>query len=129
MNAKFLHAAVACSSRQNSRRFFSDLLGLKLAKAYDAPAPLMKQLFGIDRDVKVEVYACGDAAIEAFILPGAPVPPPPAHVCAAVGDKAAFLSKCRKAGLPMVEAQKGDSVVTFVQDFDGNRYEIKQLPS
>ncbi len=124
---KFLHAAIAVSSRGNAEWFFEGILGLAVARTYGAPRDLMMRLFGLDADADVVAYACGDAQIEVFAIPSPARPRPPAHVCIAVPDAAGLLDRCRAAGLEVRSAPRGDSFVSFVSDRDGNMYEIKQI--
>jgi catechol 2,3-dioxygenase-like lactoylglutathione lyase family enzyme len=47
-------------------------------------------------------------------------------VCLEVGDAEALLGRCGEAGLKVRKAPRGDSFVVFVEDEDGNLFEIKQ---
>jgi hypothetical protein len=43
-----------------------------------------------------------------------------------VRDLEAFLERALAMGVPVIRAPKGDRWITFVQDFDGNLFEIKE---
>jgi catechol 2,3-dioxygenase-like lactoylglutathione lyase family enzyme len=120
-----LHVALRASSEENAARFYGDLLGLGMVKSYDVGPALMDALFGLDRSVKVIVYGGGAVSFELFLLPGAP-PPAPDHTCIGTSDLPGFLAACRDAGVEVVSAPKGDRTITFVHDFDGNRFEVKE---
>ena len=49
------------------------------------------------------------------------------HVCLEVDDLAAFLEKCRTLQVKIVQVPKGDKLLTFISDEDGNLFEIKKL--
>jgi hypothetical protein len=40
-----------------------------------------------------------------------------------------MVRKCRDAGLKVVEIPKGSVVVTFISDYDGNLFEVKEQQS
>ena len=49
------------------------------------------------------------------------------HACLAVDKLEALLQKCRKMGIEIVQIPKGDATITFIKDYDGNLFEIKNV--
>ena len=49
------------------------------------------------------------------------------HVCLAVDKLEAFLEKCRNMGVEIARVPKGDAVITFIKDYDGNLFELKNV--
>ena len=50
------------------------------------------------------------------------------HVCLEVDSLEAFLEACRKMEVEIVQVPKGDAMITFIKDDDGNLFEIKNVP-
>ena len=122
----FLHVALVSGSRENILRFYRDLLGLSFVKEFTVSADLMEALFGLSRQTDAVVYAMGDVHFEIFLLPDQAPAPPPDHVCIRVESIDDLAEACRKAGLAVVTAPKGEGTVTFIEDFDHNRFELKE---
>ena len=51
---------------------------------------------------------------------------PIAHVCLDVKDPDALLARARAMDVPVLRVPRGDTEVIFVQDRDGNLFEIKK---
>jgi catechol 2,3-dioxygenase-like lactoylglutathione lyase family enzyme len=120
-----IHVALRVSSEENALAFYRDLLGLEFRKRFDVPPDLMNALFGMDRAVEAVVYGNESATFELFLTGESPAPDPPDHVCFGVPDLDAFLERCAAAAVKIIQAPKGDGLVTFIHDFDGNRFEVK----
>jgi catechol 2,3-dioxygenase-like lactoylglutathione lyase family enzyme len=126
---KVLHYALACRSEETADRFYEKLLGLKKWEPRTVPAALSGPLLGIPSDLTVLNYVGDEVHIEVFVLRGAgPVDRSPAHICLEVEDLDGFLERCRAMGIPVSRAPRGDRWITFIQDYDGNRFEIKERP-
>ncbi len=121
------HVGLVCSSEANADRFFGQALGLKKADPKPLPRALSSSLFGIDRDLTIINYIGDGVHIEVFI--DAQCPRRAAgidHVSLGVPDVATFLLRCRDAGATVTQVPKGDALLTFVRDADGNLFEIKE---
>jgi catechol 2,3-dioxygenase-like lactoylglutathione lyase family enzyme len=124
---RMLHIGVGAASEKNADLFFRELLGLAKAEPYDLPAELSRSIFAIDRELTIVNYAAEGIRYEVFIDPlyRAPVPSV-LHSCLEVDDLAGFLARCGAAGLKVTRTPRGDSFVTFISDFDGNLFEVKE---
>ncbi len=122
-----LHVALASSSEERADAFYVGLLGLEKGAPRVVPADLCRPLLGIDRALTAINYTGGAARFEVFICPG---PPRPAghveHVCIAVGNLPELLRKCEQCKVEIVRVPKGEALITFAKDFDGNLFEIKE---
>ena len=49
-----------------------------------------------------------------------------AHTCIEVDDMQAFLDKCSRLQVDVARIPKGDKILIFIKDFDGNVFEIKR---
>ena len=124
------HAALVSSSEDHADRFYQDILKLSKIKASMLKRDLSLSLFEIDAECSMILYGNEDLAIEVFVLNQGPSKKEPfTHLCLEVGDREEFLSRCRSGGLKIKLVPKGDSEVCFIQDFDGNMFEIKQVIS
>jgi catechol 2,3-dioxygenase-like lactoylglutathione lyase family enzyme len=126
---KLHHVAVVCASQENADRFYGEGLGLEKIKTQTLGTNLSEQIFGISSECGMILYGRKDLAIEVFIPLEAPKKPRPfGHLCLAVKDRDALLDRCGAAGLAVKKIPKGNSLVVFVEDFDGNLFEVKELP-
>jgi hypothetical protein len=50
----------------------------------------------------------------------------PDHVCLDVSSQEAFLKKCEAMKVEIIRVAKGESIVIFIKDYDGNFFEIKE---
>jgi len=124
MNLK--HVALVCRSEENSDRFYQSLLGLPKLDSKMLPAQLSKQLFEVDSEIQIISYGDDELGFEIFIFDknqGDSIKIE--HVCLAVEDRSAFLDKCRTMNVKTIQVPKGNAVIVFIQDYDGNLFEIK----
>ncbi len=123
------HIGLVCASEEISDRFYVSLLGLKKTGPKILPAALARKIFNLDSDYPMINYANDDMHFEIFIdnLNRADRPRIE-HTCIEVEDLENFLQKCRQMHAPFKQIPKGDALLTFVADFDGNLFEIKEKP-
>lgn len=120
------HVALVCSSENNSDLFYRDLLRLDKQEPKMLPSGLSKQLFNLNRDLEIINYTGNGCHFEIFIDPlRSDRIDPISHTCLQVDDKERFVEDCRDAGVTVKQVKKGNGFVTFVEDPDGNGFEIK----
>ncbi|MEJ2587605.1 MAG: hypothetical protein P8165_08485 [Deltaproteobacteria bacterium] len=120
------HAAVVAASEANADRFYQGVLRLKKLKISFLTRDLAKSLFDMDLECPFILYGNAHMAIEVFITEQFQANLIPLqHICLKVEDKETFLETCEAQGVTVTRVPKGDSEVTFIQDYDGNRFEIK----
>ncbi|MDZ7696811.1 MAG: VOC family protein [Deltaproteobacteria bacterium] len=123
---KFHHAAVIARSEDNADQFYEGILQLKKIKTAFLTRELAKDLFDAELECPFMLYGNDTCAIEVFVIDQLSHNPAPCvHLCLEVEDREDFLESCRSHGLKITRVPKGDSQVCFIQDFDGNRFEIK----
>ena len=124
---RLLHIGLGASSERNADLFFQELLGLAKAAPVQLSADLCRSIFAIDRELFIINYSAEGIRYEVFIDPLYLAPAPTVlHSCFEVDDLAGFLTRCGEAGLKVNRTPRGDSSVTFISDFDGNLYEVKE---
>ena len=124
------HAAVVCSTQETSDRFYEGILGLKKVKSFLLNSELTEQIFGIARECQIILYADETLAFEVFLDISTPKETHPfMHVCLEVEDRETFLARCHSKGVVVNRVQKGDSLLAFIEDYDGNLFEIKESPT
>ena len=121
------HVALTCSSEKKSDRFYINLLGLEKSDPKILPMTLSKAIFNVDTElmminyrgekVHFEIFITGNLINDAMQIE---------HVCLEVDDLQSFLKKCNDLGIEVSQIPKGDRTLTFIRDFDGNLFEIKQ---
>jgi len=122
------HIALVSSSEEKANRFYMDGLGLKELRSMVIPAGLSKSLFGIDQELKVIDFGDERIKFEVFILKNEGSVPLRKldHTCLEVEDREALLIKWKRLGFEVLQVPKGDSLVIFLKDGDGNLFEIKE---
>lgn len=125
---KVRHYGLACRSEETADRFYEKLLGLKKSERKTVPAALAEAFFGLSRDLAVLNYAGDGVYFEVFIHEKeASAARSPAHICLEVEGLDAFLERCRVMGVPVIRVPRGERWTTFIQDYDGNLFEIKEV--
>ncbi len=121
------HVGVVNKDENGADRFYLDLLGLDVIKESSVSSELSRKLFAFDAGIKMLVYGKDDLKVEVFVLPGF-VPPSPAvpHFCVRIPDLSAFFERAKAKGVKIISAERGGRTVYFVEDFSGNRIEVKQ---
>jgi len=129
MMMRFVHIGLSCGSEEKSDAFYGTLLGLEKKGSKTLPAELSGQIFNVDTDYTIIDYVDSGSGLhfEIFIDPNISlIRPNPAHVCLEVGDPGTFLQKAETLGFGVRRIPKGDRFLSFVEDFDGNLFEIKE---
>jgi catechol 2,3-dioxygenase-like lactoylglutathione lyase family enzyme len=121
------HVGIVNREENEAVRFYRDLLGLEIIRESVVPPELSGQLFSVNRDIKMFLYGRDNLKIEVFILADV-VPPAPAvpHFCILVSDLEGLLQRIKGAGGKVIAGDRGGRVIYFVEDFSGNRVEVKQ---
>ncbi len=122
-----LHVGLTCSSEEKADAFYADLLGLEKLAPKILPAEIAGAIFGIASELKVMNYISESTHFEIFIFSiHKNHPVQIEHICLEVEKLEEFLQKCRGVNAHIIQVPKGDSLVTFIRDFDGNLFEIKE---
>lgn len=121
----FIHIGLVSSSAENADRFFGDLLGLDKTRTSSLPAEFSQALFGIDQDCDIAYYGSDGLVFEVFLTGWSePSDRKISHTCIEVDARADLLARCREMGYGVREVTKGDKVVVFIEDSDGNLFEV-----
>ena len=121
------HVGLTCGSEENSDKFYKDLLGLEKSGARTLPASLSKSIFNLDAELVIINYLNEDLHFEIFITDRSKDSSRQIeHLCLEVDDLSVFLNKCDSLGVEVARIPKGDKMLTFIRDFDGNLFEIKR---
>lgn len=121
------HVALTASSEEKADAFYADLLGLTRSAPKILPLELAKAIFNVDRELVIINYQDDRVHFELFIAPShGSNSPRIEHTCLEVDDLDKFLAKCRSLNVDISQIPKGDKILTFVRDFDGNLFEIKR---
>ena len=124
---KLHHVAVVCRSQENADRFYNKILGLPKIKASLLSEDLAEAIFHVAQRCTVITYGNENMVIEVFVPEtSAENRAPFVHLCLEVEDKEQFARKCRDLALTVNRIQKGDSLLVFVSDYDGNLFEVKE---
>ena len=124
---KLHHAALICNSEEKADRFYGEIVGLKKIKTSMLDQTLTEQIFGKSMECRIILYGNDHFSIEVFIAKKPPTRDDAfEHVCLETAQREAFLTKCESRGLPVKRIPKGDKILAFVEDYDGNLFEVKE---
>jgi catechol 2,3-dioxygenase-like lactoylglutathione lyase family enzyme len=120
------HVALVCTSEEKSDKFYQGLLGLKKSEPKTLPSALSKSIFNLDSELVIISYLNEHLHFEIFITDCSKDSTSQIeHYCLEVGNLEDFINKGRILGVEIAQIPKGDSTLTFIKDFDGNLFEIK----
>ena len=120
------HVGLACSTQDNADKFYRDLLGLNKSEPKTLPPDLCKAIFNLDAELTITNYINENIHFEIFIANQLKTASRQIeHLCLEVDDLSDFMDKCRKLDVETFRIPKGDKTLTFIKDFDGNLFEIK----
>jgi len=118
------HVAVECSDQQSADRFFTTILGIPKIKDTMLSKELSAAIFGISKNVPIEIYDNGKTRFEVFINTTRRESTYD-HICIEVDNKSDFITQCKQQGLDPFFVEKEGKQLLFVRDFSDNLYEIK----
>ena len=118
------HVAVECSDQQSADRFFTTVLGIPKIKSTVLSKELSAAIFGISKNVPIEIFDNGKMRVEVFINTTSREPTYD-HICIEVDNKSDFITQCKQQGLDPFFVEKEGKQLLFVRDFSENLYEIK----
>jgi catechol 2,3-dioxygenase-like lactoylglutathione lyase family enzyme len=109
--------------------FYGKLLGLERTEPRILPRRTAEALFGVETDLTMVYYQNEHSQFELFVHPNLETfngaRGNVRHDCIQVDDKDGFVEKCEKSGCEVLQVPKGDKVLTFVRDLDGNLFEVR----
>jgi catechol 2,3-dioxygenase-like lactoylglutathione lyase family enzyme len=121
------HVALTCSSEKKSDRFYKNLLGLENSGSKMLSKTLSKAIFNIEAELLMINYRSQQLHFEIFIAGDSENSIKQiTHVCLEVEDLETFLKKCQDLDVEVSQIPRGDRTLTFIRDYDGNLFELKQ---
>jgi catechol 2,3-dioxygenase-like lactoylglutathione lyase family enzyme len=119
------HVGLVCSSEEHADQFYANVLGLTKAAPKTLPAELTQSLFGYNKPIQILNYQNEGSHFEIFIDAGKQKNLPIEHTCIEVANMEEFLDTCRRMKVEVRQVSKGDKVIVFIEDYDGNLFEVK----
>lgn len=124
MTTSLNHIALQYQNKRDAEIFFSDILGIPKTRSFTVSADLSKEIFGITKNVDVDVFDNGIIRFEIFYMVDIHHSPF-SHICIEVESKEKFIQTCKKYKLNPYIVIKGGKELLFAKDFSNNLYEIK----
>ena len=126
---RYVHSGLGSVSLGNTDLFYGQLLGLERTEPKTLARETAQALFGVETDLTMVYYQDENSQFEVFVHPDLKcfngVRGNVSHDCIEVEDKDGFVEECDKSGCQVLQVSKGDKVLTFVKDLDGNLFEVK----
>ncbi len=123
----FDHVGIMNEEEDGAVRFYRDILGLEKIKESSVSPELAQKLFSVGVEMKMLVFGKENLKVEVFIVPAfIRSSPCVAHLGIQVQDLSGLLEKAKEEGVKVISAERGGRTVYFVEDFSGNRIEVKQ---
>jgi catechol 2,3-dioxygenase-like lactoylglutathione lyase family enzyme len=122
------HVALTIDSKDHAVRFYKDILHAELVREFTISKDLVVDIFDIDHlteNILVLVFEVEHIQFEVFIVEQHRQPCFD-HVCIAVDNVTAFITRCHESHLPVSIIPKGEKEIVFIKDFVGNLFEIKE---
>lgn len=124
MTTSLNHIALQYQNKRDAEIFFSDILGIPKTRSFTVSADLSKEIFGITKNVDVDVFDNGIIRFEIFYMVDTHHSSF-SHICIEVESKEKFIQTCKKYKLNPYIVIKGEKKLLFAKDFSNNLYEIK----
>lgn len=124
MTTSLNHIALQYQNKRDAEIFFSDILGIPKTRSFMVSADLSKEIFGITKNVDVDVFDNGIIRFEIFYMVDTHHSSF-SHICIEVESKEKFIQTCKKYKLNPYIIKKGEKELLFAKDFSNNLYEIK----
>lgn len=124
MTTSLNHIALQYQNKRDAEIFFSDILGMSKTRSFTVSADLSKEIFGITKNVDVDVFDNGIMSFEIFYLIDMHNSSF-SHICIEVESKEKFIKSCKKYKINPNIIKKGEKELLFAKDFSNNLYEIK----
>ena len=124
MTTSLNHIALQYQNKRDAEIFFSDILGIPKTRSFTVSADLSKEIFGITKNVDVDVFDNGIIRFEIFYMVDIHRSSF-SHICIEVESKEKFIQTCKKYKLNPYTIKKGEKELLFAKDFSNNLYEIK----
>ncbi len=120
------HIGFVCRNATNAEKFYGEFLGLKKTQLTTVSAAVIRALFGLDMDLPMLHYQGPNVDFEIFYLDD----PKEftgriAHTCLKLREADGLLERAAAHGVKVTRVPRGEKYVIFIEDFDGNRFEIK----
>ena len=126
---RYVHSGLGSVSIEHTDLFYGQLLGLQRTEPRILPRETAEALFGVETDLTMMDYQNETSQFELFVHPelesfnGARGNV--SHECIQVENKEGFVEECEKSGCQVLRVPKGDKILTFVKDLDGNLFEVR----
>ena len=120
------HVALCYSDRKRANEFFTGILGLERKYGFTIPSELWKEIFGIEKEVEVEIFGNENLRFEIFYSELKKTIKGYEHICLEVENKEKLILKCKRNNIEfkLVKREKGKELL-FINDYEGYVYEIK----
>jgi len=126
---RYVHSGLGSVSLEHTDLFYGRLLGLERTEPRTLPRETAEALFGVETDLTMVYYQNEHCQFELFVHADLEsfngTRGTVSHDCIQVVDKAGFVEECAASGCAVLQVPKGDKVLTFVRDLDGNLFEVK----
>lgn len=126
---KIDHIAIACTSVEESDKFFMDLLGLNKIREFIVSEDLMEKFFHVRKDQQVIRYSNQELSAEIFITEKGVnhAKDTFSHTCLLIENRDLLIEKANLLGFEVIKVTRegSDNYYLFIRGASGNLFEIK----
>jgi hypothetical protein len=128
ISLKIDHFAVSSNSKEDSDKFFINLLDMRKERDFVVSEDLMKQFFGVREEQKIVRYRNDEVSVEAFITDdNSTTMDKFTHTCLIIENRENLIEKAKQLKFEAIKVPRknSDGFYLFLKDNYGNLFEIK----
>lgn len=119
------HIGLTISESSDIRKFYQNILGMKLRRNFVLNLFLAKTIFGIEKELEVSSGKIGNLKIELFTT-DQEISTICNHICLSVSERDKFINEIKENGYECIVLKREMSDLVFIKDKSGNLFEIKE---
>lgn len=120
----FKHIAIAVSSKNEIKEFYSDILGMEQIRSFTLNQNLAKQIFEIDSEIPAYLLKNNNLYLEVFIL-NQNQHKNINHICFSTKNREELINDVLAKGYECIRIKRETNDLVFIKDKSGNKFEIK----
>lgn len=122
---KLEHLALSIRDRNEIKRFYQDILGMKVIRNFQMDKDLAFDIFRLTESPEVFLLQKDGLQLEIF-LSSQKHPHGFDHICISTKQREALVKKAKQDSYRVFRLKREHSDLVFISDMSGNTFEVKQ---